>query len=221
MKGFKFLASCMAVGAVSVACAAASFAAEWATYVPKTENTPGKATITIPADYVTAVGEGDFTLLILNKDETNITEQNKACIVQIQQGAAADIASVTVGDLTPGTYYVRVGGADVSESNPNGFVATTMTVASADTPDEVLIGDADGGGTIDAQDASEVAKNCAHMASKTDESDINYYAAAYSDGNNLITAQDASEVAKYCAHLSTDYVGKTVYVGDYGTKPVE
>ena len=203
MKGLKFLAACAAVGAVSVACAAASFAAEWATYVPATDKEPGKATITIPADYVTAVGSGDFTLLILNKDEPNITEQNKGCVVQIQQGKAADIASVTVGDLKPGKYFVRVGGANVSESNPNGFVATTMTINDAGEVDQVLIGDANGDGKITSADCTEIVKNIAEFESTIDESAVNRAAAAYCTGDGKITSADCTEIVKNIAEFES------------------
>lgn len=223
MKGLKFLASCAAVGAVSVACAAASFAAEWATYVPATETEPGKATITIPADYVTAVGSGDFTLLILSEDEPNITEQNKGCVVQIQQGKAADIASVTVGDLKPDTYYVRVGGANVSESNPNGFVATTMTVNAAGEVDKVWIGNPDGDEVISLNDAAEICKYMNGKAGsiKSDPTDdatinaVNYAAAAYCDGDDIISLNDAAEICKHMNGKSPVYVDKIVDLGTY------
>lgn len=115
------------------------------------------------------------------------------------------------------TYYVRVGGAAVSTSNPKGYISTEFTVGDT----KVLIGDVDGVGGVDIQDASEVAKCCAHLSSAADKDDRSYLAAAYSDGNNIIDIQDASEVAKFCAHLTTTYVNTTVDIGKYGNIPTQ
>jgi len=212
MKGLKFLASCAVVGAVAAACATASFAAD---YTATASYNDGTVTIAIPADYVAAT-DGDLTLLILSEDATSITEANKGIVKQIQQGDSTALSSVAVGDLTDGTYFVRIGGAEVGQDNPNGFIATTFTVGS--TKPDVLIGDVDGDKAITSFDYSEVAKYIVHLESEIDKSDVNFYAAAYADGDNEITAFDYSEIAKNVVHMETTYVGTTVKAEAYGKK---
>lgn len=215
MKGFKLLASCAVIGALSAVCAASSMAADYsatATYDAKA----GTVSVTASQDYIDLVGAGDFTLLVLSEDATEITNENSYIVKQIQQGDEATVSNVKVGDLEDGTYYVRLGGADVSAENEKGFVATTFTVGG-EAP-QVFIGDVDGDKDITAVDCSETAKSVIHMSSAADNSDVNYYAAAYADGDSEITAVDCSEIAKYVVHMDTTYVGTTVDAGTYGEK---
>jgi hypothetical protein len=204
MKGLKFLASCAVVGAVAAACATASFAAD---YTATASYDSGTVTIAIPADYVAAT-DGDLTLLILSEDATSITESNKSIVKQIQQGDSTALSEVAVGDLADGTYYVRIGGAEVGQDNPNGFIATTFTVGG--TSQSVLVGDVNGDESITASDATEIFKNIALMESSVDNGEVNFAAAAYCSGDESITAADATEVFKYIALLDVDYVGTTM-----------
>lgn len=136
MKGLKFLAACAAVGAVSVACAVSSLAAD-PTYqltVSKYDEENGTIDITVPAEYTALVG-GDYTLLVLTEAgnaAASITNENSGEVVQIQQGDSNILTGVKVGTgLEVGTYYVRVGGADATEANPTGFAAGEFTVGTA------------------------------------------------------------------------------------------
>lgn len=163
MKGLKFLAACAAVGAVSVACAAASFAVD-TTYqltVSQYNATNGTIDITVPTEYAKLV-KGDYTLLVLSDDATSITEANKSIIKQIQQGDETILKGVKVGTITPTeadqTFYVRVGGADAdTNTNPTGYAAGTFTVkgTGSDNPyadSTRLVGDINGGDVIDSAD---------------------------------------------------------------------
>ena len=144
MKGLKFLAACAAVGAVSVACAVSSLAAD-PTYqltVSEYNATNGTIDITVPAEYTALVG-GDYTLLVLTEAgnaAASITNENSGEVVQIQQGDSTILTGVKVGTITPTeadqTFYVRVGGADATEANPTGFAAGTFTVkgTASDNP---------------------------------------------------------------------------------------
>jgi hypothetical protein len=95
------------------------------------------------------------TLLILTEDATNIDSSAKAyaeggIIVQIDQDTA--FATVPVGTLADGTYYVRVGGdADKIET-------TTFTVGSNSPYKDPtrLVGDATGDGYINMTDVSVI-----------------------------------------------------------------
>lgn len=155
MKGLKFLASCAVVSAVAAACATASFAAD---YTATASYDNGTVTVGIPADYVAAT-DGDLTLLILSEDATSITEANKSIVKQIQQGDATALSSVAVGDLADGTYFVRIGGAEVGTDNPNGFIATTFTVGSTNPENpyansDRILGDVTADATVDLRDVT-------------------------------------------------------------------
>ena len=224
MKLSKLLVSCVAAGALAAACTTAAFAADavTATYAD------GKVTISGFQTYAGAVS-GDLTLLILSEDTTVTSDNANNIIKQIDQFGKDTVTvaedgtyskEITVGtlDTANNKYYVRLGGAEVSDLYKNGFVATTF---GGEKPKTVLIGDVDGDTEITAQDITEVAKNVVHLSSKVDDNDINYYAAAYADGDAEISAQDITEVAKNVVHLSTTYVGTTVDVGTYGTKTAQ
>lgn len=162
MKGLKFLAACAVVGAVSVACAAASFAVD-TTYrltVSDYNATNGTIDITVPTAYAELV-KGDYTLLVLSDDATSITEANKSIIKQIQQGDNTILTGVKVGTITPTeadqTFYVRVGGANATEANPTGFAAGTFTVpGTASGTTSYTLGDVNVDTYIDMGDAAAI-----------------------------------------------------------------
>lgn len=131
MKLSKLLVSCVAAGALAAACTTAAFAADavTATYAD------GKVTISGFQTYASAVS-GDLTLLILSEDTTVTSENANNIIKQIDQFGKDTVTvaedgtyskEVTVGTLdTANKYYVRLGGAEVSDLYANGFVATTF-----------------------------------------------------------------------------------------------
>lgn len=131
MKLSKLLVSCVAAGAFAAACTTAAFAADavTATYAD------GKVTISGFQTYASAVS-GDLTLLILSEDTTVTSDNANNIIMQIDQFGKNTVTvaedgtyskEVTVGTLdTAKKYYVRLGGAEVSDLYANGFVATTF-----------------------------------------------------------------------------------------------
>lgn len=131
MKLSKLLVSCVAVGALAAACTTAVFAdGVTATYAD------GKVTISGFQTYAGAVS-GDLTLLILSEDTTVTSDNANNIIKQIDQFGKDTVTvaedgtyskEITVGtlDTANNKYYVRLGGAEVSELYTNGFVATTF-----------------------------------------------------------------------------------------------
>ena len=213
MKGLKLLTSLLAVGAVSTIFAAASFATDFtagATYTAGTDGGADSVSITIPSDYVADNAVGDYTVVILNADVPNPANEN---IVYVMQGTKEEISSAKFNHLTTdGTYYVRIGGYS------QGIAKATFTVGGGTTTPDIFIGDANGDGSITAADVTQIARKCASLSSTVNDNDTNYYAAAYSNGDAAITAADVTQVARKCASLSVGYVGKTVKLGEYGTK---
>ncbi len=135
--------------------------------------------------------------------------------MQIDQNGTGWTEAQLAKDLTAGTKFVVLSGG-----NGTLYSSATYEVTSGEEPKKVLVGDADGDSSITAQDASEVAKSAVGKSSALDDSEINWYAGAYSDGDAEVTAQDASEIAKNAVGKTTDFVGKTVDIGTYGTKSV-
>lgn len=196
MKGFKLLASCAVIGALSAVCAASSMAADYsatATY----DAEAGTVSVTASQDYIDLVGAGDFTLLVLSEDATEITNENSDIVKQIQQGDQATVSTVKVGDLADGTYYVRLGGADVSDDNEKGFVATTFTVGT--NPDNPyadstrLIGDTTNDGNVTLGDVVPIVQHSAGVELLTGET---LQAADTTDDGN-VTLGDVIPVVQY------------------------
>lgn len=174
----KLFLSVAAIGALAAGLATSAMAMT-ATY--------DAGTVTIVAEDGDKVASTEKTLLILNNDATTVTESD---IVQIDQ--SEDIASVPVGELAEGTYYVRVGG--------DGNIDTaTFTVGGA-ADRKVLVGDVDGNGEVLAGDASQVLLYTVHGDSVITEGSDAFYAAALCDGNNEILAADASQILLYTVH---------------------
>jgi hypothetical protein len=141
------------------------------------------------------------TLLILTEDATNIDSSAKAyaeggIIVQIDQDTA--FATVPVGTLADGTYYVRVGGdADKIET-------TTFKVGS-DSPytnPARLVGDATNDGFINTADASVIISD--YLGETNLAGDDKQAADATDDG--FVNTADASVII-------SDYLGETDTLG--------
>lgn len=206
MKGLKFLAACAAVGAVSVACAAASFAVD-TTYqltVSQYNATDGTINITVPTAYAELV-KGDYTLLVLSDDATSITEANKSIIKQIQQGDNTILTGVKVGTITPTekdqTFYVRVGGANATKENPTGFAAGEFVVPGTGTGSDLvdqLIGDVNTDGDVTVTDVNQTLG----IMSTTyeDFSDIEWYAAAECYPDSDVTVSDVNAILSAIAN---------------------
>ena len=214
MKGLKFLASCAAIGALTTICAVSSYAAT-ATYVDG-----GTVDVTGCEDYITAVGNNDLTLLVL--DGTDVVTVGEGNILQINQGDSSILTGIKLDTtkLTAGkTYEVRVGGAAAGVVTEKGFLTTTFTVPGGDAPVMILIGDANGDESVTAADLTQI---CLYNASKDSTlktgdaiNTNNFAAAAYSTGDNVVTAADLTQVCMYNASKDVAYVGKTVALGTY------
>ena len=211
MKGLKFLASCAAIGALTTICAVSSYAAT-ATYVDG-----GTVDVTGCEDYITAVGNNDLTLLVL--DGTDVVTVGEGNILQINQGDSSILTGIKLDTtkLTAGkTYEVRVGGMEKSTTYANGFISTTFTMPGGDAPVMILIGDADGDGFIKLDDDTEVLKKLAGKTGTTiDANEVNFAAAAYCNGDNQLTLDDDTEILKGLAGKTDLLVGTTVKLGTY------
>lgn len=131
----KLFLSVAAIGALAAGLATSAMAMT-ATY--------DAGTVTIVAEDGDKVASTEKTLLILNNDATTVTESD---IVQIDQ--SEDIASVPVGELADGTYYVRVGGDGnidtatftVSNTTPSPYNNPTRLLGDVDNDTEINMGD--------------------------------------------------------------------------------
>ena len=216
MKGLKLLTSLLAVGAVSTIFAAASFATDFTANAEYTAGADGAAaTVAITGldSYTADNAVGDFTVVILNADVENPTNEN---IVYVMQGTKEEISTAKFANLTTdGTYYVRVGGSS------QGIAKATFTVGGGTTPEQkVLVGDVNGDAEITASDATEIlcftVSSESKIAEKPEKND-SFYAAAYCNGDITVTASDATEVL--CKSVSLDcnpLVGTEVVKGSIG-----
>lgn len=215
MKGLKFLASCAAIGALTTICAVSSYAAT-ATYVDG-----GTVNVTGCEDYITAVGNNDLTLLVL--DGTDVVTVGEANILQINQGDSSILTGIKLDTtkLTAGkTYEVRIGGMEKSTTYANGFISTTFTVPSgSDNPwasSTRKIGDVDGNGLIEMPDANLILARGAGLGTITGE-DLQ---AADVDDNGLVEMPDANQILARGAGLTVD-VDFTKTVADKVNHPAE
>ena len=214
MKGLKLLTSLLAVGAVSTIFAAASFATDFTATASYTAGADGVATVSITEldNYTADNTVGDYTIVILNADVENPTDEN---IVYVMQGTKEEISTAKFANLAEDgtTYYVRIGGSS------QGIAKATFPVGSnPEEPDQIYIGDVNNKDGITPADAAEVLKKCGNKSSTIDANDINYYAAAYCNGDATVTPADAAEILKFCGNKTVKYVGTTVDSGTYGTK---
>ena len=208
MKGLKFLASCAAIGALTTICAVSSYAAT-ATYVDG-----GTVNVTGCEDYITAVGNNDLTLLVL--DGTDVVTVGEANILQINQGDSSILTGIKLDTtkLTAGkTYEVRIGGMEKSTTYANGFISTTFTVPGGDAPVTQVqyIGDMNKNEVLELNDAIEILKNIDGVSYADD---IEYYAAAYINGNEALELNDAIMVLK-CMDGDYDAAGNAGLYGDF------
>ena len=211
MKLSKLLVSCVAAGALAAACTTAAFAADavTATYAD------GKVTISGFQTYASAVS-GDLTLLILSEDTTVTSENANNIIKQIDQFGKDTVnvaedgtysKEVTVGTLdTAKKYYVRLGGAEVSDLYANGFVATTFGGSNNPYASSTrLIGDASGDGAVDLDDISPIIKHSGGVSRLTGE----LLQAADTNDDAAVDLDDISPVIKYSGGVASSVDGKT------------
>lgn len=211
MKLSKLLVSCVAVGALAAACTTAAFAADGVTATYK----DGKVTISGFQTYAGAVS-GDLTLLILSEDTTVTSENANNIIKQIDQFGKDTVnvaedgtysKEVTVGTLdTAKKYYVRLGGAEVSDLYANGFVATTFGGSNNPYASSTrLIGDASGDGAVDLDDISPIIKHSGGVSRLTGE----LLQAADTNDDAAVDLDDISPVIKYSGGVASSVDGKT------------
>lgn len=204
MKLSKLLVSCVAAGALAAACTTAAFAADavTATYAD------GKVTISGFQTYASAVS-GDLTLLILSEDTTVTSENANNIIKQIDQFGKDTVTvaedgtyskEVTVGTLDTAnkTYYVRLGGAEVSDLYANGFVATTF---STSTTPQYTLGDVNNDGSIDVFDSLKVKQAEAKLVTLTDIETL----AADVNKDKTVDVFDSLKIKQYEAKIITSF----------------
>ena len=220
MKLSKLLVSCVAAGALAAACTTAAFAADavTATYAD------GKVTISGFQTYASAVS-GDLTLLILSEDTTVTSENANNIIKQIDQFGKDTVTvaedgtyskEVTVGTLdTAKKYYVRLGGAEVSDLYANGFVATTFGGSNNPYANSTrLIGDVGGDGEVDLRDLDPIVRYVGNLNDLKGES----LQAADTNDDKEVDLRDLDPIVKYVGNLSSSVDGvktianKTQYV---------
>ena len=204
MKLSKLLVSCVAAGALAAACTTAAFAADavTATYAD------GKVTISGFQTYASAVS-GDLTLLILSEDTTVTSENANNISKQIDQFGKDTVTvaedgtyskEVTVGTLDTAnkTYYVRLGGAEVSDLYANGFVATTF---STSTTPQYTLGDVNNDGSIDVFDSLKVKQAEAKLVTLTDIETL----AADVNKDKTVDVFDSLKIKQYEAKIITSF----------------
>ena len=204
MKLSKLLVSCVAAGALAAACTTAAFAADavTATYAD------GKVTISGFQTYASAVS-GDLTLLILSEDTTVTSDNANNIIMQIDQFGKDTVTvaedgtyskEVTVGTLDTAnkTYYVRLGGAEVSDLYANGFVATTF---STSTTPQYTLGDVNNDGSIDVFDSLKVKQAEAKLVTLTDIETL----AADVNKDKTVDVFDSLKIKQYEAKIITSF----------------
>lgn len=205
MKLSKLLVSCVAVGALAAACTTAAFAADSVTAAYK----DGKVTISGFQTYADAVS-GDLTLLILSEDTTVTSDNANNIIKQIDQFGKDTVTvaedgtyskEITVGTLdTAKKYYVRLGGAEVSDLYKNGFVATTFGGSNNPYADSTrLIGDVNGDKSVDLSDLEPIVRYAANLGELTGES----LQAADPTDDGSADLSDLEPIVKYSANLES------------------
>lgn len=204
MKLSKLLVSCVAAGALAAACTTAAFAADavTATYAD------GKVTISGFQTYASAVS-GDLTLLILSEDTTVTSENANNIIKQIDQFGKDTVTvaedgtyskEVTVGTLDTAnkTYYVRLGGAEVSDLYANGFVATTF---STSTTPQYTLGDVNNDGDINDNDSLLVKQSEVKLVTLTDTQQL----AADVNKDGEVNVNDSLKIKQYEVKIITSF----------------
>lgn len=183
----KLFLSVAAIGALAAGLATSAMAMT-ATY--------DAGTVTIVAEEGDKVASTEKTLLILNNDATTVTESD---IVQIDQ--SEDIASVPVGELAKGTYYVRVGG--------DGNIDTAQFTVGSTSPyndPTIKLGDANGDTYVDGADANRVINYA--VGDATLEGD--YYQAADANDDGYVDGGDANKIVQYSVGDTDELTGKTL-----------
>ncbi len=142
----KFTKTFMAVAAVTAVSAAMSVSA----MAMSAKYEDGTVTLTD----VNSTGTSQ-TLLVLSKDDT-VTSENVDIVKQIdQKDDSTSFASVPVGTLADGTYYVRIGGTDGSLQRATFVVGD---VQPGGETKKIIVGDANLDNSINAADALFVAR---------------------------------------------------------------
>lgn len=224
MKGLKFLASCAAIGALTTVCAVSSYAAT-ATYVDG-----GTVDVTGCEDYITAVGNNDLTLLVL--DGTDVVTVGEADILQINQGDSSILTGIKLDttkldailaadNVTSKEFEVRIGGMEKSTTYANGFISTTFTYGKSGSDDpwansKRKIGDVDGNELVELADANRILARDAGLGTITGE-DLQ---AADVDDNGLVELSDANQILARDAGLSVT-ADFTKTVADKANHPTE
>ncbi len=200
MKGLKFLASCAAIGALTTICAVSSYAAD----APQAAfNAEGNVDVTGCTEYITAVGNNDLTLLVLDGDSvTTVAEGN---ILQINQGDKTILTGIKLDTtkLTAGkTYEVRVGGMEKSTTYTNGFISAYFTYGNSgdDATIEKLIGDVNSDDDVTTTDVNRTLGIIA--TTFEDYTDLEWYAAAECVADSDVTVSDANAIL---AAIAGDY----------------
>ena len=224
MKGLKFLASCAAIGALTTICAVSSYAAT-ATYVDG-----GTVNVTGCEDYITAVGNNDLTLLVL--DGTDVVTVGEANILQINQGDSSILTGIKLDttkldailaadNVTSKDFEVRIGGMEKSTTYANGFISTTFTYgkSGSDNPyadSKRILGDVTGDGVVNLSDTTPVLQKSAGQLALSGET----LQAADANDDGVVNLSDTTPILQKAAGQASVIDGvktiatKTNYVNE-------
>ncbi len=169
---------------------------------------------------VEATGDSQ-TLLVLSEDADTVTE---AIIKQIdQKDDGSSFATVTVGDLAVGTYYVRVGGSNGTLQKAEftiGEQGGEVDPPAGET-ESIIVGDVNLNGSITSADTSFLARQQAKFTVNIGKVGEHRTAADGTDViigdvnlNGSITSADTSFLARQQAKFTVNIgkVGETVNV---------
>ena len=169
----KLIFSCAAVAALAAAMGTAAMAAN-------------ELTVTYADGSITVAGDSSeadqHTIVVLDKDSANVAEEDIKQIDQVE----GKIETLKVGDLTDGTYYVRIGGST------GRFYTGKFTVGTVVTSDRIL-GDVNGDEKINVNDGAQIVNHALKTITLTGD-DLQ---AADANDDGKVNVNDGAQIVNY------------------------